>query len=292
MTTDRMINALAMVTLVQMMVTIGLGVTLADVLHTVTNWRMVGLAAVANYVLVPALAVGLLLLFGALPMVAAGILVAAVCPGAPYGPPLTVLAKDDRVLAVGLMLVLAGSSAILSPLLLQVLLPLVAQDGSLAVHGGRIVSTLLLSQLLPLCAGLYLRERYSVLADRLVGPMVWLSTLLNIVLVAAILAVQFRMLAQIRPSGYVGMLVLVVGSVAAGWLLGGPRPDDRKALAITTSVRNVGVSLVIATGSFGGTPAVTAATAYAIFQTLLMALIAFCWGRLAPMRFPVARETS
>jgi hypothetical protein len=51
-------------------------------------------------------------------------------------------------------------------------------------------------------------------------------------------------------------------------------------MTMATAVRNVGVSLVIATGSFAGTRAVTAATAFAIFQTIVMALVALGWGRL------------
>jgi bile acid:Na+ symporter, BASS family len=51
---------------------------------------------------------------------------------------------------------------------------------------------------------------------------------------------------------------------------------------LSTGVRNVGVSLVIATGSFPGTPAVTAALAFAIFQTVVLALVAVAWGRLRP----------
>ena len=62
-----------------------------------------------------------------------------------------------------------------------------------------------------------------------------------------------------------------------------PGSSNRKAMAITTSVRNVGVSLVIATGSFAGTPAVTATLAFALFQTILLALVALGWGRLAPI---------
>jgi hypothetical protein len=50
---------------------------------------------------------------------------------------------------------------------------------------------------------------------------------------------------------------------------------------MATGVRNVGVSLAIAASSFAGTPAVTAATAFALFQTVLMALVALGWGRLA-----------
>ena len=80
---------------------------------------------------------------------------------------------------------------------------------------------------------------------------------------------------------FAGMFALVLAGVAAGWLLGGPGRDRRTAMVMATAVRNVGVSLVIATGSFPGTPAVTAATAFAIFQTVVMALVALAWGRLA-----------
>jgi hypothetical protein len=39
---------------------------------------------------------------------------------------------------------------------------------------------------------------------------------------------------------------------------------------MATAVCNVGVSLVVATGSFGDTKAVTAATGLAILQTIVM----------------------
>lgn len=41
----------------------------------------------------------------------------------------------------------------------------------------------------------------------------------------------------------------------------------------------MGVSLVIATGSFPGTAAITVATAYATSQTIVIAVIAILWGR-------------
>jgi predicted Na+-dependent transporter len=53
------INILATVTLVEMMTTIGLGMTFADVLGVARNWRLVGRAALASYVCVPAVVVGL-----------------------------------------------------------------------------------------------------------------------------------------------------------------------------------------------------------------------------------------
>jgi BASS family bile acid:Na+ symporter len=280
MTVEQLINVLVTIALVEMMVAIGLGLTLADLLGVARNGRLVVQAVLANYVCVPAVTVGLLLLLHADPMVAAGFLVAAVCPGAPFGPPLTALAKGNVPVSVGLMVMLAGSSALAAPLLLGWLLPLVAPAGdSLHVDAGKMVFTLLVVQLLPLCVGLMVRAWRPALAARLLKPANLLSAVLNLGVIGLILAVQFQTLAAIRPRGYAGMLALVLASLAAGWLLGTPGGGNRRALAITTSVRNVGVALVIATSSFPGTPAVTATLAFALFQTIVMALIALGWGK-------------
>ena len=282
MKVDRLINILAAITLIEMMVTIGLGVTLSDVLRVSRSWSLVARAVLANYILVPAAAVGLLLLFRANPLVAVGFLVAAICPGAPYGPPLTAMAKGNVPVSVGLMVILAGSSAIVAPLLLQFLLPLVAGDTPLTISVVKIIGTLLGAQLLPLCVGLLLRHQYPSLADKLRGPAGVLSASLNLLTLAVILFVQFRLLTEIRLIGYVGMLSLLIVTMVAGALAAKRTPEERKGMVITTSVRNVGVSLVIVSGSFPGTAAITSATVYALFQTIVMVLVALAWGRLTP----------
>ena len=290
MTTDQLnqlINIVASITLFEMMVAIGLGVTLADVLRVATDWRLVAKASLASYVLVPAAAVGLLILFQADPYVATGFLICAVCPGAPYGPPFTGMAKGNVGVAVGLMVVLAGSSALAAPLLLQGLLPLVLghlpalPPGSppLAIDAGKVVTTLMMAQFVPLCLGLALRQWRPTLADRLKKPANLLSMVLNLTTLSLILFAQFDMLIGVPLRGYLGMLALVLAGVAAGWLLGGS--GNRSTMVMATSVRNVGVALVIVTAAFAGTRAVAAATAFAMFQTVVMALIAALWGRLA-----------
>jgi predicted Na+-dependent transporter len=60
MTVDRLIKILASITLIEMMVTVGLGVTLSDVLQVSRRHGLVALALVANYILVPLAAFGLL----------------------------------------------------------------------------------------------------------------------------------------------------------------------------------------------------------------------------------------
>src|SRR5262245_23924482 len=117
MTMDQLINLLVTITLIEMMVAIGLGVRLVDLIGVARNGWLVGGAVLANYVCVPAATVGLLLLFDAHAKVAAGFLILAVCPGAPYGPPFVAIAKGNVAVGVGLMVILAGSSAILAPIL-------------------------------------------------------------------------------------------------------------------------------------------------------------------------------
>ncbi len=291
MTVNQLINILAGITLLEMMVTTGLGVEPSAVLEAGRRWGLMARALVANYVLVPAAAVALLLLFGANPLVAAGLLIVAVCPGAPYGPPFTAMAKGNVVLAVGMMVILAGSSAILAPLLLQFLLPLMTGNSSLKINAAKMGGTLLGVQLLPLCLGLLLRWRRPALANRLRRPASLLSTCLNLLLLAIILYMQFNILLHIRWVGYFGMLCLLGATLLAGWLMSWRASENRKGMMVTASVRNVGVGLVIATGSFPGTAAVTAATAYAIVQTVGMAMVALIWGRLtlAGMRSASAR---
>jgi bile acid:Na+ symporter, BASS family len=278
MSLDQLISVLVTITLIEMMVLIGLRVAFSELAQTVKNWRLVARAAFANYLLVPAGAIVLLALFDASPMVAAGFLVLAVSPGAPYGPPFAGIARADVPAAVGLMVILAGSSAIVSPILLNGLLPWVAGTETPRIDLVGMTRVLLLTQLLPLVLGLAVRYWYSQLAERLLSPFELANKILNLSVAGLILSTQFQMLTQIRANGFFGMLTLLAWSLVVGWLAGGPGTASRNTMALTTSLRNVGVGLVIVTGNFTGTPAVSAALAYGIVEVLGSLLVAL-WFR-------------
>jgi BASS family bile acid:Na+ symporter len=278
MSLDRLINILVTITLIEIMVLIGLRVTFAEIVATVRDWRLVGRAAAANYLFVPLVAIALLIGFDASPAVAAGFLILAVCPGAPFGPPFAGIARANVPVAVGLMVVLAGSSAILSPLLLRLLLPWVSGGEVPRIDLIGMVGALLLTQLLPLLLGLVVRHWRPQLAERLLSPFELVSKILSLSVAALILATQFQMLAEIRIRGFVGMLVLLAASLAIGWLAGGSGSDNRKTMALTTALRNVGVGLVIVTANFAGTAAVSAALAYGIVEVFGSLLVALWWG--------------
>ena len=290
MTTNGLIRISVSITLIEMMAAIGMGVKLQDIGQIVRQPGLLMRAAIANYACVPMLTVGLLLWFGPPAMISVGFLIVAVCPGAAYGPPFTAMAKGNVAVAVGLMVILAGSSVFCVPLLLRFLLPLMAKSQNLRVDALKLVVTLLVSQLLPLFAGLCLHQWRPAMADKLKHPADRMSGALNLWTLGLMIVAYFRTLAAIHARAFMGMLSLVAASMGAGWLLGETGSENRKAMGFSTSVRNVAVSLVVATASFPGTPAVTAALVYGLLQTFALAVIAMAWGRLGASGRPSGSE--
>jgi bile acid:Na+ symporter, BASS family len=249
MTADRLINILVTITLVEMMGAIGLGVKFTDLGGLVGNRTLLVRGAIANYVCVRVITLVLLLWLRSPAIVATGFLIVAVCPGAAYGPPLTAMARGNVTLAVGLMVILAGSSVIFAPVLLRLLLPLMAKSRTLKIDAVKMMK-LFACQLLPLFAGLCVCQWRPTLADRLKQPADQACASLNLCILAIILFVHSQALASIRLIAFAEMSALVMASLAAGWLPGESGGDNRKAMAFSTSVRNVAVGLVIATAPF------------------------------------------
>lgn len=279
MNLDLVVSPLVAITLIELMFATGLSVSLADVMGTARDWQLLARAGFVNYVAVPATAILLLVLLNADPMVSAGFLILAVCPGAPYGPPLTALAGGRTATSVGLMAVLAGSSVVVAPLLLLFLLPLTTGNAGLHVDPVEMLGAILITQLIPLCSGLAVNHLWPDRAARLRRPAIAISKGLNAATLAAVLVSQFSGLLEVRIVGVLGMLTLLAVSLGVGWAAGGKRSEDRKAMALTTSIRNVGLGLELTVANFAGTPAVAAVLAYGLIQLLGSFLVALWWKR-------------
>src|SRR3954451_9580939 len=278
MSLDQAIGPFVAIALIELMVATGLGIRLADITSAARDWRLLARAGLVNYVSVP-FAAGflLLLLFRVEPTAAAGFLILAVCPGAPYAPPLTALAGGNVAVSAGLMMVLAGSSVLVAPLLLSMLLPVTTGGDELRVDALRMFGTILVTQLIPLCSGLAMNHWRPDLAARLLKPAVAVGKVLNVAAIGLILLAQARQLMDIRLIGILAMLLWLSLTLVLGWLAGGPQDQCARAVALTTSIRNVGLGVVITTSAFAGTPAVTAVLAYGLVQLLGSFLLALWW---------------
>jgi BASS family bile acid:Na+ symporter len=143
------------------------------------------------------------------------------------------------------------------------------------------VKVLLITQFIPLSVGILVRHWHPQVADRALRPFVLMSKILTLATASLILSSQWHMLMEIPIRAFLGMLILVVVCLVIGWLMGGSASADRKTMALTTALRNVGIGLVIVTGNYSGTPAVSAALTYGIVEVVLSLLIALWWGRIS-----------
>jgi BASS family bile acid:Na+ symporter len=263
-----MISLLNVMALVTIMLSMGLEVKFDDLLASARRARLLVLGLLANYVIVPIVTLGLLYLFQPNPAVSVGFFVLAVCPGAPIGPPITAVARGNVPWAIGIMVILAGLSAFLSPALVSVSLARIAPVGDLHLNYLEIVSTLLITQMLPLALGLGIHHRAPRLTQWIAKPTDRLGKVLLVALLGLIVAAQHQRLAAIRVRGWTGMSLLSLASLGIGWLCAGRDLATRKAMAVTTTTRNAAVGLVIVTSNFAGTPAVTAVVAYTLISTI------------------------
>ena len=202
---------------VSSMLAMGAGLTVSQIFEPLRNARLVILALLANFVLMPlgafALAKGLWLdeSFGV------GLLLLGCAAGAPFLPKLAELAKGNLAFAVGAMVLLMVVTVGYLPIVLPLLLP------GVTVDPWNIARSLVLLMLLPLAAGLALKARYEELAGRVKPMLDWISNISLILLILLITAANIDKVLQVFGTRGIlaGVLFIALG-FAIGWLLGGP----------------------------------------------------------------------
>ncbi len=206
---------------------------------------------IASCLLVPLLA--LVLLKGPLgaavaPPAQLAIALMALCPSAPLTLRKVKEHRGDRDLAA-LVQVMAALMAIVS-------IPLLADlfRGSFGVQGWpiepqQVANQIISVQLFPLTLALLVRRWFPDLASRLETPIEKLAGLLLILLILIVLIRTFPLLAGYIPANgpaLLVMLLVVLGSLALGYGLGGPGRRERVTGSLLTSMRNPGLALLFA----------------------------------------------
>ncbi len=256
------------------MLLIGLSVTANQVWESTKHAKVLSKGIAVNFFMVPLIGFGLLLLFKPDPLLSIGFLIAICFSGAPMGPPFTGLARGGLPFAIGLMVILAALTPLISPAVLTLLMSFLPERVGLGIEYLKIIRTILVGQFLPLATGLVLNGLAPSFARRALAP---LRITTNIVMLAACVLVivsNYKSLGLFGVKAVIGITVLFVSSALAGWWLGGPESGLRKAVTLNTTIRNVPVTMVIVSGNFAGTPAVAATFVYSLFSTLGTLLLA------------------
>ena len=242
-------KALTILFLLSTMISIGLEVTLKEIMLVGSNKRLLSRALFANFILVPLLG---LVIARILPMptnIETGFLLLAGAPGALFAINFTRRTKDSVPFAAALLLTLTVLSLVVTPFLVQLMLNI---DQPITLHYDRAIQALLLFVLLPLLAGLALNRWASATALRLRTPVSACSGISFVLVTVTTKGLKSAATKQIGMSGLVAMLLLIVASMVIGWKLGGPERGPRRVLTVNTGMRNVALALAIASRSFAG----------------------------------------
>src|SRR4051812_16088664 len=125
---ERVVSYSMLAFVLSSMLAVGLGLTVAEILAPLRKVRLVSLALLANFVLMPAGALVIARLLRLDEPLAAALLLLGTAAGAPFLPKLAGIAKGDLGFAVGLTVLLMVLTVAYMPLVLPLLLGGVSVD--------------------------------------------------------------------------------------------------------------------------------------------------------------------
>ena len=267
-------NASVVVFVVSSTLSVGLGLTVPQIIAPLRNGRLVVLSLLANFVLAPLVAIGLATVFALEEPLAVGLLLVGVAGGAPFLLKLADLAKGNMPFAVGLMVVLMVITVGYMPIILPRLLD------NVAVNPADIARSLILLMLIPLAMGLGLRAWHPPGATRVRAFVAPVSSISMIFVVTLTTAGHFGSMVSILGSfGILAAVIFVAVCFGIGWVLGGPGPDTRGVLSLGTAQRNTAAALVVAGQNFSDAKVVVMITVVMIVSFALLMPLARALGR-------------
>jgi bile acid:Na+ symporter, BASS family len=250
---------------VSSMFAMGTGLTVTQIIKPLGNARLLILALLANFILMPLGAFALAKVLWLDESFGIGLLLLGCAAGAPFLPKLAEVAKGDLAFAVGTMVLLMVVTVGYLPIVLPLLL------AGVTVDPGKIARSLVLLMLLPLAAGLALKAYYGGMAMRVKPVLDWISNISLILLVLLITAANIdKVLDVFGTRGILAGLLFVALGFAIGWVLGGPGDDTRRVLALGTAQRNIAAALVVGSQSFSDAKVVVMVIVVAIVGLIIL----------------------
>lgn len=192
----------------------------------------------------------------------------SVSPMPPMIPKKQVAAGGREEYVAGLLVAMSLLAVVLVPLAVFILGRYFGSDARIGpVAVGKIMLTTVLA---PLLVGLSIRHWFPT-SEKASGPTIAAAGILLLVSVVALLFGLWPMIKIFIGNGVVLMLAIIAAiGLLVGHLLGGPRPGDRTALAVSTASRHPAVALAIATSGTVSEPKPTLA---AILLSLVVAMV-------------------
>ena len=263
----------ALVFVVASMLAMGLSLTIPQIIEPLKDVKLLVMALIANFVVVPIIAVLLVkfmpLIFGNFPEDATiAFFLLATAAGAPFLPKLAQLAKGNIAYSVGLMVLLMVISIFFLPIVLPLLLP------GVDVDSWQIAKSLIITMLIPLGIGLFIKARYSDIAPHLQDVFGKSSNTALLLMMGVLLVMNFKtVLGTIGTGVIIAGVIFYLLAVLVGYVLAlGGDKSTKSVMALGTGQRNLSAAFVVAAGNFADKPDVIIALMVMVIVDLVLLL--------------------
>lgn len=243
-------------------------------------------AVLAMNVLMPLFALVLVSQSHLSPAVNIALVALSVSPIPPLLPKKLVKSGGTGSYAIGLLIAAALLAIIFVPLTMEIIeralhVPLQMTVTSLA-------TLIFITVLLPIGLGVAAHSFAPALAERLAKPISLIAVVGLLACIVAILVAAAPIIWTLVGNGtVVALAAFVLVGLAIGHLLGGPEPENRTALAISTASRHPGIAVAIAQVNF---PEQKLAMAAVLLYLLVNAVVAIPYNVWSKRRQPEEKQ--
>jgi BASS family bile acid:Na+ symporter len=259
------------------MLALGLSQTVKQIIEPLKNVRITISAIVASYILIPLLAALIARLFGLEPTLRYGLLLLAMAAGAEAGPIFTAKSNANVSLAGGILAMSIPITIIYIPFMIGVFLPDVEVDVK------HMVMKLVLTIVVPLLLGLFIRSRFEKLAHTVEKYLHTISRLFMVLLLLTLIGLYYKpFIGLLGTYTILAGLIYIVAAFAIGYLLGLPERGTMLAMGYMHGARNASVAVIAASSAFSDQPNVMLMIATMVILMLGMLILASSFFKIKP----------
>ena len=246
---DLLISVGLPLSLAIIMLSLGVGLEIADFRRVLTRGYPFAIGALCQVVLLPIAAFATVKLFALPPEIAVGFMILSFCPGGVTSNILSKLAKGDVALSVSLTAVISLLSMLTVPFLAAwSIAHFMGADAPEVSITGLAIAMFLITTL-PVAIGISIRHSATGFANRIEGGLSKLATVLFILVVLAALAANWQTFSEnlgIMGGGLItlniALLLIGLGIAKAANLSW----DEAKTVSIETGIQNSTLGITLA----------------------------------------------
>jgi BASS family bile acid:Na+ symporter len=273
-----MIRLAITVSMALLVVAIGMRSTFADTLYLLRRpWQLVRSLAAMN-VIAPLLAIWLMTQFNLQPPVKIALFALSLSPVPPVLPNKQLKLVHAEGFAIGLFVATSIFSIVIAPAVMT----LVQHLGYVPRHltALDVMRIVVVTALLPLLLGMGIRALWPAAAERYHSIVSVVATVLLVIAFLPILIGEWSAMGSLIGDGTLLVIICItVLWLIVGHILGGPRLEDRSALALATAARHPAVAIAVASASFPQQKLAPVAVLLAFLVATLVSVPYAAWRR-------------